>query len=167
MLIVYTGNGKGKTSATVGQAVRAAGQGFRVLFAQFMKKDVQAGEQKMLATLPGVRFYIGGNSFFYNEKERPAHRTAAEKTLEWVLQGIPDADMVVLDEALYALNKDLLTREEVENLIAETQRAGKHLVLSGRGIPDWLEERADLVTEMREIKHPAQKGVPATKGIEF
>lgn len=167
MLIVYTGNGKGKTSASAGQALRALGQGLRVAFAQFMKKDVQAGEQRLLATLPGLQMYIGGNSFFRQERDRPAHRAAALDTMTWALQAVCAADMLILDEALYALKKDLLTREELENLLAEAERCGTHVVLSGRGLPDWLEERANLVTEMREIKHPRHQGVPAAKGIEF
>lgn len=166
MLIVYTGDGKGKTSASVGQAVRAAGQGLRVAFAQFMKKDVQAGEQQLLAAMPGVRLYIGGSGFFREEHERPAHRAAAQETLAWALDALPTSDMLVLDEALYALKKDLLTREELENLF-EAAGGQTHVVLSGRGLPDWLKERADLITELLEIKHPIRKGAVAVKGIEF
>lgn len=166
MLIVYTGDGKGKTSASVGQAVRAAGQGLRVAFVQFMKKDVQAGEQRLLAGLPGVRLHIGGSGFFRQENERSVHRAAAQETLAWALEAVPTSDMLVLDEVLYALKKNLLTREELENLL-EAADGQTHVVLSGRGLPDWLEERADLITELLEIKHPIHKGVSAVKGIEF
>lgn len=168
MLLVYTGNGKGKTSASTGQAIRAHGQGFRVYFVQFMKSDVQAGEQRLLPEILGKdHFFTGGCGFFRNEKDRPKHREKAEATLAWCYSVLPNADMLVADEMLYALGQCLITREELEALIDACAAANVHLVVSGRGLPEWLEEKADLVTEMREIKHPWQSGIAATKGVEF
>lgn len=168
MLLIYTGNGKGKTSASVGQAVRAHGQGLRVFFAQFMKSDVKAGEQRMLPEILGEgHVHTGGCGFFRNEAERAKHREKALETLEWCRDRIPQADMLVADETLYALGQGLLTREEVEELAELCRQHEAHLVLSGRGLPDWLENMADLVTEMREVKHPWKAGIPATKGVEF
>lgn len=167
MILVYTGDGKGKTSACVGQAVRALGQGMAVAFGQFMKRDGQAGEQAMLARLPGVRFLAGGPGFLRREAERPAHREAALKVLAWARDRLADADMVVLDEALYALDAGILMREELEALLALARRNDRHLVLSGRNAPGWLVETADLVTSMTEIKHPWRQGVKAAPGIEF
>lgn len=167
MLLIYTGNGKGKTSACVGQALRAVGQDFRVGFGQFIKRDGQAGEQRMLARLLGDDFCAGGLGFFRREEERPAQRAAALRLLEWAMERLPRLDMLLLDESLYALRAGLLEREEVERLIGAARAASCHLVLSGRDAPDWLTDMADLVTVMEEVKHPAARGVAAQRGIEF
>lgn len=167
MLIIYTGNGKGKTSACVGQTVRALGNSLTVAFGQFMKRDVQAGEQRLLATLLGPRFHIGGSGFFRNGQDRPKHRAAAQQTLIWSAEQLTQVNMLVLDEALYALGTGLILQEELEELVTMMRRHNTHLVLSGRGLPAWLQEQADLVTEMCEIKHPMHQGVVATRGIEF
>ena len=199
MILVYTGNGKGKTSACVGQAIRALGQDLRVAFAQFMKKDVQAGEQRLLRQLLGPRFHIGGSGFFRTEADRPRHCEAALATLTWAWTMLPDVNLLVLDEALYALRAGLLTKEDFlglsgpldgkgaageeegaalgdipqgtpgrqTGLLAAARAHNTHLVLSGRDLPDWLREAADLVTSMEEVKHPWQAGIPACKGIEY
>lgn len=167
MLLIYTGTGKGKTSASVGQTVRACGQGLRVAFVQFMKQPGKAGEQLVLACLLGEAFYVGGEGFFRCEDERPQHRQAALDTLEWAQRALDRVDMLVLDEALYALAADLLRRDELESLLDAATQRDCHVVLSGRGLPAWLRERADLITEMQELKHPWSKGVPAARGIEF
>lgn len=167
MLLVYTGNGKGKTSATVGQAVRAMGQGLKVAFAQFMKSDVKAGEQLLLEKELGQDFLIGGCGFYRNEKEREKHREAALEVLGWAEQRAKSHDMVLLDEALYALGSALLTEEELGGLIRLFKAENKHLVLSGRGAPDWLIAEADMVTELAPLKHHFNSGIKAQKGIEF
>ncbi len=167
MLLIYTGNGKGKTSACVGQAIRALGQGLRVAFAQCMKEDGKAGEQKMLRSLLGDLFYVGGKGFFRHEEERLLHREAAVSTLAWAQTRLPNLDMLILDECLYALKADLLTQKELLEFIEKTVLCNTHVVLSGRGAPDWLLEKADLVTEMLEVKHPWRGGVGATLGIEY
>lgn len=167
MLIVYTGNGKGKTSASVGQAVRALGQGFKVVFGQFMKRPGQAGEQKILGDLLGEDFRAGGLGFFRKEEERAEHAAVALELLNWALGRVAQAGMLVLDESLYALGHGLISRQDLEKVIAACEDTGAHLVLSGRGAPDWLVERADLVTEMGEKKHPYAAGVTAVRGVEF
>jgi len=170
MILVYTGPGKGKTSASVGQAIRAHGQGLRVYFAQFMKRPDQAGEQKVLAKLLGDGFYAGGKGFFRTEDTREQHRAAALEVLRWAqnaLNSAPSADLLVLDESLYALGSGLLLEEEVHRIIDLAKQTDTHLVLSGRGLPDWLRQKADLVTEMGESKHPFAEGRKAVKGIEF
>ncbi|MDE6735074.1 MAG: cob(I)yrinic acid a,c-diamide adenosyltransferase [Desulfovibrio sp.] len=170
MILVYTGDGKGKTSACAGQALRALGQGLAVAFGQFMKRDCGAGEQVMLRRLLGPRFRPGGLGFLRHEEERPAHRAAAGELMVWAREQAAEVDMLVLDEALYALGAGILTRGELAPLIAGARGfrdAGRHLVLSGRGLPEWLAEEADLVTEMQERKHPWRKGIPAARGIEF
>lgn len=167
MIIVYTGNGKGKTSATVGQVLRAYGNEIPVCFVQFMKSDVQAGEQKALKNLLQNNFYIGGCGFFRNETEREKHRQAALDCLAWLDQKKEQAVMLCCDEILYAYHAMLITKEEIENLIQYCNTNQKHLVLSGRYAPDWLITQADIVSEIAEIKHACTKGVKAQRGIEF
>lgn len=167
MILVYTGNGKGKTSACVGQAVRALGQGLRVGFFQYMKRDGAAGEQKVLRSLLGEGFVAGGLGFLRDPEQFPAHREAALALTERVRAAVPDLDMLVLDEALYALKAALLTQDELRGLVALCAENAAHLVLSGRNAPAWLEEAADLVTDMTEKKHPYAQGIPAMRGIEF
>jgi len=168
VLLIYTGNGKGKTSACVGQVVRAFGQGLRVAFGQFMKKDGQAGEQKVLSELLGARFLASGAGFFRNVADYPRHREKAEALLGWAQKKLDEGvDLLVLDEILYALGHDLVRREEVESLVGRCSAQGCHLVLSGRGAPDWLVEMADIVSDIREVKHIHAQGGPARPGIEF
>lgn len=167
MIFVYTGPGKGKTSACLGQAVRALGSGFTVAFAQFMKRDGEAGEQAFLRACLGDRFLAGGAGFFRGEDERPVHRAAAERTLAWARARLPECDVLILDESLYALRKELITRDELKAFLQEARAADTHIILSGRGFPEDMLDEVDLVTEMREIKHPLQQGHGAVKGLDF
>ena len=167
MILVYTGPGKGKTSASVGQALRAYGQGLRVAFAQFLKRDDQAGEQTALRQLLRERFFAGGKGFFRREETRALHREAARTVLAWAEEALHGVDMLVLDESLYALGSGLVTEGELRDLIARARRKGVHLVLSGRGLPDWLREEADLISSVEALKHPLTEGRTAEKGIEF
>lgn len=167
MILVYTGPGKGKTSACLGQVVRALGCGLRVAFAQFMKRDGEAGEQVFLHTCLGDNFLAGGAGFFRDEAARPMHRAAASSTLAWARDRLPAVDVLVLDESLYALGNGLLLREELQAILEDSATTNTHLILSGRGFPDDLLPMVDLVTEMREIKHPWQSGAPAVRGLDF
>ena len=168
MILVYTGKGKGKTSACVGQAVRALGQGMRVGFGQFMKRQDVGGEQQVLAQLLGNRFRAGGKGFFRNPAEAPEHRAAALELLAWAKALQPELDLLVLDEALYALGAGLLTEADLQPLMQPCSGTGApHLVLSGRGLPEWLARQAQLISEVHDVKHPATQGVKAQKGIEF
>ena len=167
MILVYTGSGKGKTSASVGQAIRAHGQGLRVAFAQFMKRPDQAGEQQVLAHLLGDNFYAGGKGFFRKEETRALHREAVLDVMCWVHTRLPGVDMLVMDECLYAHGNGLLSEGELRAVLEAAREHGLHLVLSGRGVPEWLRQEADLITEMREIKHPYAAGQAAVKGIEY
>lgn len=167
MILVYTGHGKGKTSACLGQVVRALGRGMRVAFAQFMKRDGEAGEQTFLRHYLGENFVAGGAGFFRHEAERPSHRAAASATLAWARERLTAVDVLVLDESLYALGHGLLLREELQDLLEDSKWTGTHIILSGRGFPDDMLPLVDMVTEMREIKHPWQAGEPAVKGLDF
>jgi cob(I)alamin adenosyltransferase len=167
MLLIYTGNGKGKTSACVGQAIRAMGQRLSVAFGQFMKRDDQAGEQEMLKELLGDDFLASGAGF-YRDTDYQEHRKKAEELLQWARERLDHGvDMLILDEAIYALNHGLLLEDEVRGLIERCRGEDRHLVLSGRGAPAWMIELADIVSDITEVKHVYARGAKARRGIEF
>ena len=105
----------------------------------------------MLAKLLGEHFFAGGLGFLRTDAERPAHREAALRVLGWAREQLEQADMLVLDETLYALSAGILEQQELEELIAQARAGNCHLVLSGRSAPEWLVDAADLVTSMQII----------------
>lgn len=173
MLIIYTGNGKGKTTAALGQAVRALGQGKRVLMVQFIKsKKFKSGEDAMVRRL-GRNFTLlktgrGFVGILGDKKPFSVHRKAAQKALALARRAIGSHqyDLIILDEINIAVNLKLLKANEVlevlKNLSPKTI-----LIFTGRAASKSFIKRADLVTEMREIKHPFNKGTAAAAGIEF
>ncbi len=167
MIIVYTGNGKGKTSACLGQVLRALGRGLSVAFAQFFKRKGEAGEQLMLEKLLGENFLAGGLGFFTKEEDRPAHSEAARATLAWAQARLSLVDVLILDESIYALRAGLLSREDLRSLMAKCRGQEKHLVLSGRDFPEDMLDEADTVTSMTEVRHPWQKGQAAVPGVDY
>ncbi len=172
MLIIYTGGGKGKTTAALGMAVRAVGYGHHVLILQFIKGSWHYGEIDGLRRLaPEVELVQGGEGFvgiIDDTKERSEHEQAAAQALMLAREKIAtDAyDLVILDEINYALQLNLIELDPVKELIA-TRPHRLDLVLTGNHAHPDLIEQADLVTEMREIKHPYQKGLMAKRGIDF
>jgi len=167
MFLIYTGNGKGKTSACVGQAIRAMGQTLSVAFGQFMKRGDQAGEQELLSELLGEDFLASGAGF-YHDKDFEKHRKKAEELLCWARERLDHGvDMLILDEAIYALNHGLLLEDEVRGLIERCRSEDRHLVLSGRGAPSWMIDLADIVSDITEVKHIYAQGGKARRGIEF
>ncbi|RMG84649.1 MAG: cob(I)yrinic acid a,c-diamide adenosyltransferase [Candidatus Dadabacteria bacterium] len=170
LVIVHTGPGKGKTTAALGLALRAVGQGLRVAMVQFIKGSWKYGELKAPEFLPGFEITPMGRGFVNlgSEEPDPQDVALARETLaaarEKLLSG--RYDMVILDEINYAVDYGLVPVEDVLRLIREKPQ-GVHLVLTGRNARPEVIEAADLVTEMREIKHPFREGVKAQKGIEF
>jgi cob(I)alamin adenosyltransferase len=165
---IYTGEGKGKTTAALGLSVRAAGRGLKVFIAQFAK-GMFYGELKALERLsPEITLrQYGRKCFIENEPTEEDRRLAREgwKEIQEVLAR-EDYDLLILDEIGIALHYELIALREVEELV-EGKPTGIELVLTGRKIPEGLFEKADLVTEMREIKHYYNAGVNARKGIEY
>ena len=166
---VYTGNGKGKTTAALGQALRAAGRGLRTLIVMLMK-DFAYGELKSLNQWDQwIRLEQYGNDRFVFRKQPPgdediqAAKIAVKRAREAMLSG--RYDLVILDEVCVAIHFGLLETKEVVSLLKEKPPAVE-LILTGRYCPDELMAKADLVTEMQEIKHYYQNGVIARKGIE-
>ncbi|SHF14730.1 cob(I)alamin adenosyltransferase [Desulfofundulus australicus DSM 11792] len=171
LILVFTGNGKGKTTAALGMGLRAWGQGMRVLVLQFIKGGWRYGELNVPPRL-GERFEIRqlGEGFTRagNGKTMEDHREAARHALEEAGKEITagNFDLIILDEILYALKFGLITLEEVMALL-DKKPSHLHLVLTGRDAPPEIIDRADLVTEMREVKHHYRKGIKAQRGVEF
>ena len=171
LLIVHTGNGKGKTTAALGMGLRAWGQGYRVLVLQFIKGGWKYGELAAIGRL-GPDFVIRqmGEGFIGNSSQDAlaAHREAARQALAAARQEITDGswDYIVLDEINYALHFGLITLDEVLDLLTN-KPPELHLVLTGRNAAEAVIEKADMVTEMKEVKHHFQKGLKAQPGIEF
>jgi cob(I)alamin adenosyltransferase len=169
MVQVYTGNGKGKTSAAFGLALRAIGRGLRVYIIQFIKGGFDYGELYIADKLPNLKLKAFGRGKFVTEKPpSEVDVKLAEEALKLAEETVKSGeyDIVILDEVNVALNLKLIKTERVVELI---KKKPKHveLVLTGRYAPNEIIEAADLVTEMREIKHPYNKGFQARKGIEF
>ena len=166
---VFTGNGKGKTSAALGVVMRAAGQGLRSHIVYFMKGQFPYGEQQVLSRLPSVTFARFGFETFCDpnqvtEAEREQARLALAEARRAMLSG--KYELVVLDEVNVASAWGLVPVEAVLQLLNERPERVE-LILTGRYADERILERADLVTEMVEAKHPFHEGVLSRKGIDF
>ena len=172
LLLVYTGNGKGKTTAALGLCVRAIGYKWKICLVQFVKGSWKYGELKGLKALePWVELHVVGEGFvgiIDDDKDISVHQRAAREGLTLAEKKMRSGDypLVILDELNVAMSLDLVKREDVEALL-DARGDLQNLVITGRGAPDWLIERADLVTEMKEVKHPFQAGIEAQKGIDW
>ncbi len=164
---VYTGNGKGKTTAAFGLAMRAAGRGKSVCIIQFMKPDEGYGEQVSARKL-GIEVYPFGTRRFVN-KNNPSTEDVerAKNALAFAREKMKyNYDLLILDEVNVAIDFRLISLEEVLSLM-DALPENTELILTGRYAPKEIIERADLVTEMREVKHYFAKGVMAREGIEY
>lgn len=164
---VYTGDGKGKSTAAIGLAVRAAGHGVRVFIGQFLKGR-ESGELSTLERIPEIRVeQFGGPEFVdpkkISEEERVRARDGVARALEVVRE--ETYGLVILDEINVALDFGLISRAELESILDGAPPV--ELVCTGRNAPDWLIERADLVSEVRAVRHYAEAGVAARRGIEY
>ena len=186
---VYTGDGKGKTTAALGQGLRAVGHGYRVRMVQFMKGTSYTGEVQAVKRLaPDFEIFQFGRDCKYADKMRsgqavcdgcgqcfvtlgnpePRDVRYARQAYELAMRTLDEvqADLVILDEISNALYYGLLDADDVAGLIAR-RPPGVELVLTGRNMPEAILDMADLVTEMRMVKHPFQKGIAARHGIEY
>ncbi len=166
---VYTGNGKGKTSAAFGLALRAIGRGLKVYIIQFIKGGFDYGELYIIDKLPNLKLKAFGRGKFVTQKPPGKEDIKlAEEALQ-LAKGVVESreyDLVILDEINVALNLKLISLEKVLELVRSKPKHVE-LVLTGRYAPSEIIEAADLVTEMREVKHPYNKGFQARKGIEY
>jgi cob(I)alamin adenosyltransferase len=171
LLMVNTGDGKGKTTASIGLMVRAAGRGLKCCMIQFMKsKTDRYGEHESLEKL-GTEIYTMGAGFTWDTNDRETDVATSRETWQLCVEKLRSAEyeLLVFDEIVYVLDYGFLDLDEVLNEIAEVRKEQPylHIVMSGRNAPKKLIDAADLVTEMKEIKHPFHAGIYAQQGIEF
>ena len=172
---IYTGDGKGKTTAAFGLALRAAGQGNKVLIYQFLKPPSLDIGERFALQLGAVRIRTEAldtpwdmSKSFEDEKAVARMQAAISEALERIAQMAEKRfyDVLILDEIIFCLSKGLAKLEDIKNIIDRRDPAVE-IVMTGRGATKELIKMADLVTEMKNIKHPFDKGLPARRGIEF
>lgn len=169
LLIVFTGNGKGKTTAALGMALRAAGHGLRVCFIQFIKGSWQYGELDAVKRFEGlIDLHVMGKGFTWKSDNLQEDARLAREAWDFACAAIASGTYhtVVLDEFTYLLHYKMLAIEPCLQLLAN-RNPTQHVVITGRYAPEQLIAAADLVTEMQAIKHPLKSGIKAQKGIEF
>jgi cob(I)alamin adenosyltransferase len=168
LIQVYTGDGKGKTTAALGLALRAAGRNMKVLIVQFMKKW-DYGELHSVKLIPNITLKtFGTKEFVYKGKVKKIDYEEAQKAFSFGVEGTQSGnyDIVIFDELNMALYYELLNLKEVVEKL-KGRPDGVEVVITGRKAPEEIIEIGDLVTEMREVKHPYQKGIKARMGIEY
>jgi len=171
LLMVNTGDGKGKTTASIGLMVRAAGRGLKCCMVQFMKsKTDRYGEHESLEKL-GIEVHTMGAGFTWDTNDNQLDIQTSRETWELCVSKMRSGEyeLLVFDEIVYVLDYKFLDIDEVLSEIREVRASQPHLhiVMSGRNAPQELIDAADLVTEMREVKHPFHAGIYAQQGIEF
>ncbi len=172
LTIVYTGKGKGKTTAALGIALRAVGYGKKVCMIQFIKGSWHYGEMTSSKKLePEFEMITVGKGFvgiIDDKSPKEDHKEIAKEAIKISNEKIQSGnyDIVILDEINYAVNLDLISVKDVINLI-KSKPQKVDLVLTGNYAKDEIIEISDLVTEMKEVKHPFQRGIKAKKGIDF
>jgi len=175
LIQIYTGDGKGKTTAAFGLALRAAGQGNKVLIYQFLKPPSLDIGERFALELGAVRIRVEALDIewdmaksFEDEKLVAQTKAAIKEALERIAETGEKRfyDVLILDEIVFCLSKGLAELEDIRNLI-ERRDPAVEIVLTGRGASSELMKLADLVTEMKNIKHPFDKGIKARRGIEF
>ncbi|WP_439891294.1 cob(I)yrinic acid a,c-diamide adenosyltransferase [Ralstonia sp. 25C] len=174
LLIVNTGTGKGKSSAAFGMGLRVVGHGMRLGVVQFIKGALHTAERDLLGSFPNCDFLTTGDGYTWNTQDRDADVATARKGWDEACRMIQsgrgdenDYDMVILDELNIVLKYDYLPLDEVLAVFAQRPPA-MHVVVTGRHAPEALIEAADLVTEMRLVKHPyREQGVKAQQGVEY
>jgi cob(I)alamin adenosyltransferase len=170
LIIVNTGNGKGKTTAALGMVLRSLGHGYKVAIVQYIKGSWEPSEKKVFSLWADqIEFHAMGEGFTWEtqDRDRDLEKASAawEKSLEFIRN--PDFQVVLLDEINIALKMGYLQVDEVLAGLAE-KPPNKHVILTGRGAPAAIIDRADLVTEMTLVKHPFRdQNVKAQPGIEF
>ena len=169
LIAVFTGNGKGKTTAALGLAFRALGHEHRVCIIQFIKGSWQYGELVAATRFkPLLDFHVMGRGFTWKSDDLEKDKAAAREAWEFTVQTIRENrhELVVLDELTYLSHYQIIEEEEILTVLRD-KPASMHIAITGRYASEALIQLADLVTEMREIKHPFQDGVKAQKGMEF
>ncbi len=170
LTLVYTGNGKGKTTAALGLMFRAWGSDFSVGCIQFIKSTERVKGERIACERLGIPFYTMGKGFVFTPENKSIHSEAAQAALDFAKEKILSGtfDLLVLDEITYPLKFGWLDVDELIAWLKEHKPPSMHLVMTGRDAPEPLVAFADMVTEVREIKHHyATQGIVAQLGIEF
>jgi len=168
LVLIYTGAGKGKTTAALGQLVRVYGWGWKAVMFQFIKGSKLAAGEHRAAKKLGLDLRPMGAGFTWNEKQREKAITLSMEQWHQCKDAIISGDfkMIIMDEISYPLKFGWIPMKDVIDTI-KSRPEETHVLMTGRDMPDEIIELADLVTEMKEIKHPYAKGIKAQKGIEF
>jgi cob(I)alamin adenosyltransferase len=168
LVILYTGNGKGKTTAALGIMLRAWGRGMKVCMLSFIKTETSNYGEERAARKLGIELIPMGGGFTWLSKDLEQDRALARQCWDLCKQKIAsnDYDIVVLDEITYPISYGWLDVDEVIETL-RARPADLHVVLTGRDADEKLVEFADLVTEMREVKHPFNAGIKAQPGVDF
>ncbi len=169
LLLVFTGDGKGKTTSALGLAFRALGHGFPVSMIQFIKGNWQYGELDTAKQFePLMEFHVMGRGFTWKSDDLEKDKAAAEEAWNFAVKTIRAGRhrLVILDELTYLITYKMVDEEEILDVLRNRPDT-MDIVVTGRGASRQLMETADLVTEMREIKHPYARGIKARKGVEF
>lgn len=171
LLMVHTGNGKGKTTAALGLLMRAAGRGLNCSMVQFMKSRTDRYGEHEAAQKLGIEVHTMGDGFTWDTKNPEQDRATARETWNLCVEKMRSEkyDLLVFDELVYVLSYGMLPVAEVLEEIRSVRNSqpALHIVVTGRDAPAELVDAADLVTEMREVKHPFNMGIRAQQGIEF
>ncbi len=170
-ILLFTGNGKGKTTAALGMALRASGHGMRVKIVQFIKSETMTGEYAAVKKLDSVEVEQSGLGFVpkASHPDFQLHQSAARHALQIAADAVASKayDMIILDEICNAVSKKLITEDDVKAVVKSAASGSLCLVLTGRGASDDLIALADTVTVMQCRKHGFQEDIPAQKGVEY
>jgi len=167
--MIFTGNGKGKTTAALGLSLRAMGHGYNVCIIQFIKGSWKYGELESMTRFSDLMdFHVTGRGFTRKSEDIEKDRMAAQKGWQLAKEVIASKKyhMVILDELTYLIKLNMVEEKEVIRTLRNRPKP-LHIVVTGRDASSALKESADLVTDMQAVKHPFEKGIKAQKGIEF
>ncbi len=168
LLLILTGNGKGKSSSAFGMVARALGHGMKVGVVQFIKNRTDTGEEGFFSKLPGVEWHVMGDGFTWDTQNREQDTRTAQAAWEVARRMLQDAsfDLVVLDELTYTIQYGYLDAEVIVRDL-QGRPEMQHVVITGRGAQPALIEIADTVTDMHPVKHAYEAGIRAQKGVEW
>lgn len=168
VLVVNTGNGKGKSSAAFGVVARALGHGLQVGVVQFVKGRSDTGEEAFFRRQPGVHWHVGGEGFTWETQDKDRDARAAQAAWAVACQHLsnPEIGLVVLDEMTYAFKYGWLELDAVLTVL-QARPAQQHVIITGRAAPQPLMDAADTVTDMGLVKHAFKSGVAAMPGMEY
>lgn len=168
LLVILTGNGKGKSSSAFGMLARGVGHGMRCGVVQFIKGQWECGEHLLFHDHPLVSFHVMSTGFTWETQDREADRVAAERT--WAdaekLLSDPDCELVLLDELTYMITYGYLDRDRVTSALRD-RPDGQHVIITGRNASQVLTDMADTVSEVQDIKHAFNSGIRVQKGVDY